>query len=61
MTSLINKKAVRELLLATAKSQRPFQPITRVSDDAYPKIEAAIRRSAGEIVQSMSRCGQTIS
>jgi hypothetical protein len=58
--STINKKAVRELLLATAKKERPFQKITRVGDDAYPKVEAAIRRAAADIVRAMSRSGQTI-
>jgi hypothetical protein len=60
MSSTINKKAVRDLLLATAKKERPFQNITRVGEDAYPKIEAAVRRAAAEVVRAMSRSGQTI-
>lgn len=58
--STLNKKAVRELLLAVAKQERPFQKITRVGEEAFPKIEAAVRRAAIEVIRAMPRCGQTI-
>ena len=58
--SLINQKAVRELFLATAKLERPFQKITRVGDEAYPKVEAAVRQAVIQIIRANARTGQTI-
>lgn len=58
--SLLNQKAVKELLLATAKSEKPFHPFTRVSAEAYPKIEAAVRQACINLVRSQPSVGVTI-
>jgi hypothetical protein len=60
MSSLLNKKAVKSLLLAAAKEHKPFHPLTRVSEDVYPKVEAAVRQACINIVKSQPSSGVTI-
>jgi glucokinase len=59
-TSLINRKAVKDLALAIAKQQRPFQELNRFSAEAYPKIEAAVRKAVHQLISEQPRCGKTI-
>jgi glucokinase len=58
--SLLNRKAVKELALAEAKQQRPFQKLERFSEEAYPKIEAAVRKAVRQLISEQPRCGKTI-
>ena len=60
MSSLLNKKAVRQLLLDTAKGLKPHHPLTSVSEECYPIFESAIRRTAAELIRRHPSVGTTI-
>ena len=46
---LINQKAVRQLILDTAASERPGWKCTRVSRDALDEIDGRLRIAAEEL------------
>lgn len=57
--SLLNRKAVRQYLLDTAKAHR-HQAFTRVSEDALDKAEGALRNWAVQYVKGLPSKGSTI-
>jgi len=59
MSSLLNKKAVRQFLLDAAKTHR-HQPFTRVSEDVFAKAEGALRQWAVAYVKNLPSKGTTI-
>jgi hypothetical protein len=60
MSSLLNKKSVRQYLLDAAKTHRPFHKFTRVSDDTLCQAEGALRKWAVEKVKALPSKGATI-
>ena len=59
MSLLYNKAKCRRALLDYATQNRHHK-FSRVSDDAYARIEAAIRKTIREIVDSTPSKGKTL-
>lgn len=59
-TRLLNRAAVKELLLDTAKQVRPFHKFTRVSADTLVKLNEVVRAAAVSHVRSLPSAGKTI-
>lgn len=59
-TNLINSKAVKALLLDTAKMHRPFHTWTRVSKETLITLNETVRRAAVAHVKQLPSKGKTI-
>lgn len=59
-TRLLNRKAVKDLLLATARTVRPFHKFTRVSQDTLIMLNEAVRQAAVSHVKRLPSKGKTI-
>ena len=57
--SLVNKAALRKLLLDVAKTER-HHPFTRVADSVFDEAEGMIRSWARTKVRSLPSKGKTI-
>ena len=60
MSSLINKKLVRQFALDMAKEHKPFHPFTRVGGVFLSKIESAVRRAVIAEVKATPSRGKTL-
>jgi len=59
--SLINKSNVRKYALDYAAVNRPANRFTRISEDVYPHVEAAVIQALERLVRSHPSTGRTIS
>lgn len=59
-TNLINSKAVKALLLDTAKQERPFYTWTRVSRQTLIMLNETVRLAAVSHVKHLPSKGKTI-
>ena len=57
--SLLNRSAVKKLILQTINSTRPSLGITRVSADAFAHYEALLRNAIKNDVQTHPSVGKT--
>ena len=57
--SLLNKKAVRQFILAKIEALRPGWPAERVAADAFEKIDAHVRAYIVNQVQHHPTVGKT--
>lgn len=60
MSSLLNRKAVKEYALTQAKALRPFVPFDRVGGTFIDKIEGAVRRAIVNEIKSLPSKGKTL-
>lgn len=57
---LLNQKAVKALLLDTARAERPFHKFTRVSEKTMIYLNEVLRQSAVRYVKGLPSKGKTI-
>jgi len=50
---LINKTAIRELILQTAEVTRPGWPVTQVSSKALDQVEKLIEKKTMEMIERL--------